>query len=224
MSSYVGGGISAGADILGGLIGGSQAANALKDANNQLYNNALGMYNTDTTNLTPYMNTGAAYSNALTSQLPSLEQGFDPTMAQLQNTPGYQFELQQGQEAAQNGFAARGLGVSGAAMKGAANYAQGLAANDYSNLANIYNTNRSTTANILTSGAGLGLQSASTLGSLGNSILGYEGNALTGMGNAEAQGDMAPYQGFAAAGSSISGMGGSSGSSGGGSSILSMLA
>jgi hypothetical protein len=204
-----GGAVSAIGDI-GGIFGAGQAANAMKDANNQLYQNALGQYNTDTTNLSPYMNMGSAYSNALTQQLPSLQQGFDPTMAQLQATPGYQFAQQQGQEATQNGFASRGLGVSGAALKGAANFATGLAQQTYSQDADIYNQNRSTTANILTGGAGMGLNAASTLGSLGNSLIGIDGDALTGAANAKAQGDMAPWQGISAAGSSISGMGGGS--------------
>lgn len=217
-TSAIGGGISAIGDIQG-IFGAGQAATALKNAGNQLYNNAQSMYSTDQTNLNPYIQTGQQYSNALTSQLPSLEQGFQPTQAQLENSPGYQFELQQGLEATQNGFAAQGLGVSGAAMKGAASYAQGLASTDYTNLANVYNTNRTTTANILTGGANLGENAAGTLGSLGMNDLGYQQNGLEFAANGKAQGDMAVSQGLAAAGSSISGMGGG----GGGSSILSML-
>ena len=53
------------------------------------------------------------------------------TEANLVNTPGYQFNLSQGLESAQNSAAARGLGVSGAAMKGAATYATGLADSTY---------------------------------------------------------------------------------------------
>ena len=51
--------------------------------------------------------------------------------AALEATPGYQFELAQGLQATQNSAAARGLGVSGAAMKGAADYATGLASKNY---------------------------------------------------------------------------------------------
>ena len=53
------------------------------------------------------------------------------TQAQLEQTPGYQFTLQQGLQATQSSAAARGLGVSGAALKGAATYATGLADNTY---------------------------------------------------------------------------------------------
>jgi hypothetical protein len=206
--SGIAGGVIGGIGAIGSIFGGEQAANALKDAGNQLYSNAQGMYNTDQTNLNPYMQTGATASNLLTQQLPSLSQGFDPTQAQLQSLPGYQFELQQGLEATQNGYAAQGLGVSGAAMKGAASYAQGLASTDLTNYANIYNTNRTDTANILTGGAQLGMNAASTLGQLGQSTLGYEQNGLEFAANGKAQGDMAPWQGISALGSDVSGMGG----------------
>ena len=51
--------------------------------------------------------------------------------ATLEQTPGYQFALSQGLQATQNSAAARGLGVSGAALKGAATFATGLADNTY---------------------------------------------------------------------------------------------
>src|SRR5579875_155479 len=49
----------------------------------------------------------------------------------LKQTPGYRFTLNQGLESTQNAFAAQGLGSSGAALKGAANYAEGLANTTY---------------------------------------------------------------------------------------------
>lgn len=51
--------------------------------------------------------------------------------AALEATPGYQFTLAQGLQANQNAMAAKGLGVSGAALKGAATYATGLANQTY---------------------------------------------------------------------------------------------
>ena len=53
------------------------------------------------------------------------------TQAELEQTPGYQFNLSQGQQAVASSAAARGLGVSGAALKGAATFATGLADNTY---------------------------------------------------------------------------------------------
>ncbi len=51
--------------------------------------------------------------------------------ATLENLPGYQFTKTQGLKAVQNSAAARGLGVSGAALKGAATFATGLADKTY---------------------------------------------------------------------------------------------
>ena len=61
----------------------------------------------------------------------SLEQLVDNPSTGLARMPGYQFTLDQGLKSTQNGFAARGLGTSGAALKGAAQYATGLANQTY---------------------------------------------------------------------------------------------
>lgn len=55
------------------------------------------------------------------------------TQAELEATPGYKFNLSQGLKSTQSAAAARGLGVSGAALKGAATYATGLADSTYQN-------------------------------------------------------------------------------------------
>jgi hypothetical protein len=53
------------------------------------------------------------------------------TQEQLEQTPGYQFTRDQGLKSVQSAAAARGLGVSGAALKGAAEYATNLANKTY---------------------------------------------------------------------------------------------
>lgn len=55
---------------------------------------------------------------------------FDP-QSFLEKTPGYQFIKNQGLQATQNSYASHGLSESGAALKGAANYAEGLASTTY---------------------------------------------------------------------------------------------
>lgn len=56
-----------------------------------------------------------------------------PSMEALQNDPGYQFRLQQGQQALERSLAAQGLGQSGAALKAAQEYGQGVAGQTYDN-------------------------------------------------------------------------------------------
>jgi hypothetical protein len=113
------------------------------------------MYDQTRTDLSPYNTTGQAAAAKL-ANMPAYAApaayhapgsynpgtfSFQPTMAQLEATPGYQFAKSQGLESTQNSFAARGLGISGAAMKGAANFATGLADNTYQNqFGNAYNS------------------------------------------------------------------------------------
>lgn len=66
---------------------------------------------------------------------------FNPTQATLEQTPGYQFAYDQGLKAVQNSATSRGQGVSGAAQKAAAQYAQGLASQTYGQQAQIFNQN-----------------------------------------------------------------------------------
>lgn len=91
----------------------------------------------------------------------------DPSgmMSRLAQTPGYQFALQQGLQATQNGFAAQGLGQSGAAIKGAGQYAEGLASTTYQQ--QVQNAQQL---------AGMGQNAAAGLGTLGQQAGQIAGN------------------------------------------------
>lgn len=69
--------------------------------------------------------------SALQPYAQSLQAGFDPS--QLENDPGYQYRLQQGQNALERSLAAQGLGSSSAALKATQELGQGLAAQQYDN-------------------------------------------------------------------------------------------
>jgi hypothetical protein len=123
-------------------------------------------------NATGYLGQAAgAYGNAQSDE--SAAQGIYGTLANginestLENTPGYQFTLGQGLESTQSSAAARGLASSGAALKGAASYATGLADstyqnqyNDLLNTAGGYNTLAGTTNS---TGSGYNAEAASSL-------------------------------------------------------------
>lgn len=68
----------------------------------------------------------APYQQAINTNLPGTL-----TQSQLEATPGYQFTLDQGLKSVASSNSAKGLGVSGAALKGAAQYATGLANSTY---------------------------------------------------------------------------------------------
>jgi hypothetical protein len=162
-------------------------------------------------NIQPFLNTGTGAANMLTQQLPSLTQAFNPIQAQLEQTPGYQFTKSQGLKAVENSAAARGLGVSGAAQKGAANYATGLADNTLNTQANIFWNNQNNAYNKLYGTAALGSNAAVGAGTLGQSNVNSQTNLLTGMGNTQAAGILgqaaAQNQGLGAIGSGLSSIG-----------------
>lgn len=123
--------------------------------------------------------------------------------AMLEQTPGYQFNLKQGLKAVQNSAAARGLGVSGAAEKGAADYATGLADSTYQNQFNNAVTNQTNQFNRLMALTNLGQNSAAGVGQAGIST----GNSLAsnaiGSGNAQAAGSIAAGQAYQGTGNNI---------------------
>ena len=84
-----------------------------------------------------YMSAANAWQQTAGANLPSSVL----TESGLQQTPGYQFTRQQGLAATQAAAAARGLGVSGSSLKGAATYATGLADATYANRFNEAQTN-----------------------------------------------------------------------------------
>lgn len=143
--------------------------------------------------LSPYNTAG---QNA-TNQLQSFFNGSNPTgeLNALENTPGYQFALSQGLKSTQSSAAARGLGTSGAALKGAAQFATGLAQSTYQqnllnpllSLSQLGESAAAMTGNLGTAGtananaAAIGGANASAAGTVGaaNAI----GGALQGIGN-----------------------------------------
>ena len=86
-----------------------------------------GMFNQGQANIAPYLALGQQGAGTLQNRLTELTSPIAPppamTQADLEATPGYQFTLSQGLKAVQNSAAARGLGLSGAALKGATDYA-----------------------------------------------------------------------------------------------------
>jgi len=188
-----GAGLQAIGSTVGGILGAinsGRAASEEKNALNQYLNLAQTQGATNTANFAPYLATGTAGAQAFQNDLGSLTQGFNPTLAQLQATPGYQFQQQQGDLGVTNSMAAQGLSGSGAELAGLSQYNTGLANQTYTNLANIYNQNRQTTLGVLQGATGLGEGAASNLGQLNSNILGQEGTALTGIGQAGAGGIM----------------------------------
>lgn len=151
--------------------------------------------------LAPYNQAGQAGTNALMSSLglggsgPNLLKAnginsltFQPTQAQLAATPGYQFDLAQGEQGVANSNAAQGRGISGAALKGAANYATGLANNTLTTQQGIFQQNLNNVLNPLQNVANLGENAAAQTGQLGTSNTNAANASAIGGANASAAG------------------------------------
>jgi hypothetical protein len=123
------------------------------------------------------------------------------TQAELEQTPGYQFDLSQGLKAVQSAAAARGLGVSGASLKGAGTYATGLANKTYLDQFNVgqkrfedtlnlntgQQTNLQNQFNRLNSVATIGENAAAQTGAQGTSAASTAGNYLNQSGAGRAR-------------------------------------
>lgn len=144
--------LAGGSALIGGItsmIGSSQAAGAAKHAANLANEQKLQTradllpYNTAGQNaLDPMAHLAADRTGGGPDYLARADAALPPqmTQAELEATPGYQFTLGQGLKAAQSSAAARGLGVSGASMKGALTYATGLADSTYKDQFNLAQT------------------------------------------------------------------------------------
>lgn len=241
------GGALLGSSLLGGvtsLIGGGKGASAAEQAAQdqaQAAEQATAVQEAEFQQvqqlLTPFVNYGtqalpqisqltgtAPGTNALTAPLTSPLQTswptFQPTMAQLEQTPGYQFTLGQGLLTTQSGYAAQGLGRSGSAMAGAEQYATGLASTTYNQQFNNYLaqvqqqmgqtslalSQRAQIYNMLTGQAQTGLQAAGALGGVGTQTAQAVGQNIQTAGAAQAAGAVGAAQ------AQVSGMTGASNS------------
>lgn len=184
--------IGAGAlGAVGTAVAASSAAEAQQNAAAQSSATQRQMYEQTRRDLTPYNQAGQQGMNMLMGRMGEFTSPIIMDQAALERTPGYQFNLSQGLKAVQNSAAARGLGVSGAAMKGAAQYATGLADSTYQNQFNNAVTNQTNAYNRLMGVSTLGQSAAAQTGAMGTQTAANIGNNIVGAGNATAGSYMA---------------------------------
>jgi hypothetical protein len=126
------------------------------------------------------------------------------TQSELEKTPGYRFNLRTGLQSTQSAAAARGLGVSGAAMRGAATFATGLSdstyqqqfsnaqtrSQDFINLNTGQQANAQNLYTRLSGTAGVGENAAAQTGQAGTYSSAAGSNYLNQAGQATAAGTM----------------------------------
>lgn len=147
-----------------GAVASMSAANTQSSAAKGIAANQLTAGKQAAGAMDPYVSNGLRGIDLMNSNMGYLTTPYAPTLAQLQATPGYQFSLDQGLKATQNSAVSRGLGSSGAALKGAADYATGLAQSTYASQAQIYQQNQMQLQNFLTQMVSGGQSAASSQG------------------------------------------------------------
>lgn len=212
-------GVSATAGLAGSAMSASAAGSAAKTqaaAQLQAANLQNAQYQQTYGNLQPYNLSGQGnlpnYQSYYNTTNQALNGASQAALAQapngnsiaqaVTNSPAYQFNLAQGLQATQDSAAARGLGVSGAAWKGATNYATGLANTYYQNAFNnqqqIYGDYQNNYANALNTqnatfqqlGApvSLGENAAAMSGNIGQQAAAAQGGYVAGAGQSQAAG------------------------------------
>ena len=188
-------------DVVGGITGqnaANKAAEAQVNAEQTAMSRAAALYNQAQGNLQPYISQGTTSLGQLGSMLgPSGALGRQFTMADFQQSPAYQFNLQQGLNAINNAQSVRGGALSGGAQKAAMGYAQQNASNEFQNAYNRFTQNQQQNYQQLANTAQMGQNASATLGNIGNAQAAQQGQYLQGMGNAQAAGTVGGYNAIA---------------------------
>lgn len=185
--------IPAVAAIGGAIIGGSatrSAARTQADAANRSTDVQERMYQQTREDTANQRNLSDQAVNALRGVLNSgeLTQRFTP--GDITGEAGYQFGLQQGQRGIENSAAARGLGLSGAALRQAARFNSDYATGRYNDAFNRFQTDRQNRFNPLLQLAGAGAIGAQQVGNAGQAYANTASNNAIGVGNAQAASGM----------------------------------
>jgi len=209
----MGGGMLAG-NLLKGF-GGQQASNIQAGgaqnaalwqalAAGQAQQNYAQYFNQAKEALNPYVQAGQTSMNTLQSYLTgnaaktagiggggdTLMSTFQPTQAQLESTPGYQWAKTQALGSMANSGAAKGLGTSGNLVQQIGTTATGLASQTFQQQIDNYLRQNQQAYNMLLAPSQIGAGAAGTLGQLAVGTGGEIGNAMMGAGTAMGQGVM----------------------------------
>ena len=169
----------------------AQSAAAQREAADKSIAAQREMFDIGRADLAPYREGGTTAQNQLMQLLgiggDQNAQGYgryakDFGMSDFTTDPGYQFRLEQGMKALNASAAAKGMGMSGANIKGATEYGQNLGSQEYQNAFNRYQTNRTAQLAPLQSlyagGQAAAAGSAAQAGALGTNL----GNTYTNLG------------------------------------------
>lgn len=205
------GAVSAAGSLFGGLFGASasnKAAQQYEQALQQGEDFLQGQEKQGLQNYSPYLNAGQQATTTLSSLLgtpgsglltPWTQKFTAPTAAEAAQTPGYQFQLKAGEDAAQNSAAGQGSLLSGRTLASLNDFAQGTASTNYQNTFNnaqaqygsAYQTflnNQQNAYQMLMGQSNQGLQAANGAGGFMTNMGGDIASLMAQKGAAAAQG------------------------------------
>lgn len=165
----------------------AQQAQAAREQQEKYFNIAKSGYD-------PYSQFGIEATNRLATLMglrPGAQSGSlmqQPTLEELQMDPGYAFREQQGMKALNQSMAAKSLGVSGTGIKGALEFGQGLASQEYGNAYNRFMQNRANQIGLLQGGVQTGFGAAQGVGNAAVGTGTNIANTMLGAGTALGQG------------------------------------
>lgn len=145
-----------------------------------------GQYEQTREDLAPYREAGTLSLAELQRRMPELTQPFG--MDQFQESPAYQFNLQQGQKAIEKAAAKRGTFYAPQTLQDLGKYSQGVASNEFQNAFSNYQTNMGNVWNRLYGLTGTGQNAAAQTGGFGAAATGQQGAYLTDAAAARAAG------------------------------------
>lgn len=212
-------GASAATNLVGSVLGANASQKAAQIQSNAAQNASqlsANMFNVQNAQQAPYRAAGYNSLNQIGSMLPGnymqydasgnpvgVSQGtgylthqFNAQDLNANMSPGYAFQLQQGQNANLNAANALGGRVSGNALQGLQNYTQGLAQTNYQNAFNNYQTQRSNIYNTLAGIAGIGQTSQQQTGNLAQNAATTQAQLGVGSAAAQAAGNVGQAQAY----------------------------
>jgi hypothetical protein len=169
----------------------ADAANRGIDYNKQLYGDVLGQNQ-------PYMDVGKKGVNLYGQLADSGYLTAQPSMDDLTRLmPNYEFGLKQGMGQFNAGINAGGGLISGNAIQGGQQFAQGFAGNSLMDAFNAYQANRSNVVSNVNAITGVGQNANQTVANMAGGTSANVGNMLSSIGNAQAAATMGSANAYA---------------------------
>lgn len=186
-----------GGSAIGGLISGNAAENAA-NTESQAAGAAtaaqLSMFNTEQQDAQPYMQAGDQALAQINQNMPGWNAAATPTAAQVEATPGYQFQMQQTLANLGSSESAQGATYGTGTMAAMTNYANNVASTGYNQAFNNYQTSIQNAYGRLAGVAGMGAQTVAGLNSNATAVGANIGNNITSAGTASAAGTIGSAQ------------------------------